>query len=84
MILLMVCGQIIWALYSEIRKAKEKKENKDSEKLDRLFNMVHKIQGQLKNIKQAPTETEIVRSLDTHIKLAVLEAMRKYQDKGKL
>lgn len=84
MIILMICGQIIWALYTEIKKQKEKRENKDSEKLDRLYEIVHKIEGRLMEVGQAPTETEILMGLQPHIKVAVMEALMKYKGNGKL
>lgn len=81
MILLAIAGQIIYKLSIYIIKKTMKEKESDSQKLDRLFVLVHEMQGQIKQLGTAPTETEIVRALQVHVKAAVLEQFMKHKGK---
>lgn len=84
MILIGICIQIILELYRELRKRKKESENQDGQKLDRLYTIVHKMEGQLQEFAAAPTMTEIVMALQPHIELAVHKAMRTIEGREKL
>lgn len=84
MIIIAICFQIILELLRELRKRKEKNENQDGEKLDRLYVIVHKMEGQLQEFAAAPTLTEIIMATQPHIELAVHRAMRSLEGKNKL
>lgn len=83
MILLAIAGQIIFKLMSFILKKTLKEKETSEEKLDRLFILVHEMQGQIKQLGSAPTETEIVRALQVHIKAAVLEQVVKLKGRDR-
>ncbi len=83
MIILAVVFQIMWNLLKFIGKKMMKEKDTTEQKLDRLFVLVHKMEGQLSELATAPTETEIVRSLQPHIELAVHKAVRSMEGKNK-
>lgn len=79
MILIAFSLQIIWALLGYIFKQKEKSNNKSEEKLDRLYDMVHAMQGDLKKLKAAPSEDEMIVRIQPYIELGVLREFKKYE-----
>lgn len=79
LIVLGISIQIIWALLSYIFKHKEKQMDQSEKKLDRLYAMVHEIQGHIKELRMAPSEDEMIIKLQPHVELAVLRAMKKHE-----
>lgn len=79
LILLGISIQITWALLTYIFKHKEKQLDKSEEKLDRLYAMVHEIQGHIKVLRAAPSEDEMIVRIQPHVELAVLRAMKKHE-----
>jgi hypothetical protein len=82
LILVVFFAQIAWALMQYVWKRKEKSDDHSAEKLDRLFSMVHEIQGEIKILRRAPSEDEMVVRLQPHIELGVLRALKKHDHKG--
>lgn len=81
LIIVGILAQIIWNLLTYLYKRKEKEADKSQQKLDRLYDMVHKMQGQITELGEAPTEDQIFVRLQPHIELAVIKAIRNNEDK---
>lgn len=77
LILLAIAIQVIWALLNYIFKRREKEEDKSEEKLDRLYVMVHAMQADVKALKDAPTEDDMIKRLTPFIELQIYKAIHK-------
>jgi hypothetical protein len=85
LIILAIALQVIYKLLTYIFEDKEKKKSEESTEtkgnFERLFKIVHEMQGVLNTLRRAPTEEELVQRIQPHIELGVLRAMKKYESR---
>lgn len=71
-----------WELVKYIWKGKEKRESETSTDIKRIFELLHKLEGRVGELKAAPSEELILMRLKPYVKSEVLENLMKFKGKN--